>query len=57
MVRLTCEQDYELERRKFADEDSIESHRDQRNSYSHECHLPSYNDRTGIDEYDQALDL
>jgi hypothetical protein len=57
MIRLTCDQDNELERRKFADEDSIESHRDQCNSYSHERHLPSQNGRTGIDEYDQALDL
>jgi hypothetical protein len=57
MVRLTCYQDYELKRREFADEDGIESHGDQCNSYSHECHLPSYNVRTRIDEYDQALDL
>lgn len=56
-LRPTCYQDYKLERRQFADEDGIETHRDQCNSHRHECCVPPHNIRTGMDEYDQALDL
>ena len=55
--RPTCNQDYKFKRRKFADKDGVEAHRNQSDSYSHERHMPSQDGYTRADQYNQTLNL